>query len=208
MSRYLINAAVNKLHILESICNICYSPECTDVAQVCNNQNADIHLNSTPTTEHIPNGQTLQPAEDVNEKDTINMSTALSPSENQPKYPSNATYCREFRFQRKGLHICNLNIRHVKPKLDDIHLLLYSSNHIDILGLCETFLNQNTEDFILNMQGYHIERKDRYQCNLITPDNGGGVLIYIANHLNYVRRNDLESQNIESIWLEVKLKKQ
>ena len=68
MSRYLINAAVNKFHILESICNICNSPECTDVAQVCNSQNADIHLNSTPTTEHIPDGQTLQPAEDINEK--------------------------------------------------------------------------------------------------------------------------------------------
>ena len=173
---------------------------------MCNNQNADITLNSTSTTEHILNGQTLQPEEDINENDTSNMSTAFSSSENQPKYPNNATYCREFRFQRKGLHNCNLNIRHVKPKLDDINLLLSSSNHIYILGLGKTFLNQNTEDSILNMQGYHIERKDRYQCNLITPDNGGGVLIYIANHFNYVRRNDLKSQNIESIWLEVKLK--
>ena len=68
------------------------------------------------------------------------------------------------------------------------------------------FLNPNTDNSILNMKGYHIERKDRDQCHLITPDNGGGILVYIANHLNYTRRNDLESQNVESIWLEIKLK--
>ena len=67
------------------------------------------------------------------------------------------------------------------------------------MGLCETFLNQNTDNYILNMQGYHIERKDRDQCHLITPDNGGGRLVYIANHLNYTRRNYLEFQNVESI---------
>ena len=119
---------------------------------------------------------------------------------------NNVSIPREFQFQNKGFHICNLNIKHVKPKLDNINLILSSSNNVDIQGLCETFLNQNTDNSILNMQGYHIERKDRDQCHLITPDDGGGILVYIANHLNYTRRNDLESQNVESIWLEIKLK--
>ena len=36
-------------------------------------------------------------------------------------------------FKRRGLHFCNLNIRHLKPKLDDVKLLLRSSNLVDIL---------------------------------------------------------------------------
>ena len=114
-----------------------------------------------------------------------------------PKIPINPNIPREFQFQRKGFHICNLNIRHLKPKLDDVNLILSSTNCVDILGLCETFLNKNIDDSILNIHGYQFERKDRDQCNFTTPDNGGGVLIYIANHLNYVHRNDLESQNVE-----------
>ena len=34
-------------------------------------------------------------------------------------------------------------------------------------------------------------------------DGHGGVLLYVKNYLNYIRRNDLESKNIEAIWLEL-----
>ena len=35
---------------------------------------------------------------------------------------------------------------------------------------------------------------------------GGGVVVYIVDHIKYKRRNDLESSKIESIWLEINLK--
>ena len=40
----------------------------------------------------------------------------------------------------------------------------------------------------------------------IETTNGGGIVIYIGNHINYVRRTDLETQGIESIWIEIRIK--
>lgn len=136
----------------------------------------------------------------MNRNDAENLLTSCHLSDDQSRNPDDPNIPRKFQLQRKGFHICNLNIRHLKPKLDDVNLILStisSTNRVDILGLCETFLNKNIDDSILNIHGYQFERKDRDQCNLIPPDNGGEVLIYIANHLNYVRRNDLESQNVK-----------
>ena len=42
---------------------------------------------------------------------------------------------------------------------------------------------------------------------LIKPHKtqGGGIIIFVADHANYVRRTDLESSTIESIWVEFKI---
>ena len=77
---------------------------------------------------------------------------------------------------------------------------------IDVFGICETFLNETVDDKLLTMNGYRFERKDRRKCNPVSLNKGGGILIYISNNLNYSRRNDLESHEIESVWLEIELK--
>ena len=38
---------------------------------------------------------------------------------------------------KKGLHVANLNVRHLLSKLDDVSMVLASENGPDILGLCE-----------------------------------------------------------------------
>ena len=43
----------------------------------------------------------------------------------------------EFDFSSKGLHICNLNVRHILPKIDDIRIVLSSKQGSDIVGMCE-----------------------------------------------------------------------
>ena len=59
----------------------------------------------------------------------------------------------------------------------------------------------------LALRVYSFERKDRDQCDDIATDNGGGILMYIANHVTYTRRTDIESQYISIyIWIEVQLK--
>ena len=40
-------------------------------------------------------------------------------------------------------------------------------------------------------------RKDR------DLNNGGGLLIYFKRNVHFVRRHDLESTEIENIWIEV-----
>ena len=46
-----------------------------------------------------------------------------------------------------------------------------------------------------------------YETPLSGYSKCGGVLIYIADHINYSRRQAIESSDIESIWIKVKFKK-
>ena len=55
---------------------------------------------------------------------------------------SGITNVTDFVFKSKGLHIGNLNIRHLLPKLDELHISMATKKGPDILGICETFLNQ------------------------------------------------------------------
>ena len=79
----------------------------------------------------------------------------------------------------------------MKPKLD---VLLNSSSKLDILGLCETFLDENTEDNILHMECFNFERKDRaaLKQGTLNTKRDGGVVVYIADLIKYKRRNDHE----------------
>ena len=36
-------------------------------------------------------------------------------------------------------------------------------------------------------------------------EGGGGVLVYVSNKIDYKRREDIESEEIESIWIEINL---
>ena len=58
------------------------------------------------------------------------------------------------------------------------------------------------------MNGYKFICKDRRECNPVSLNIGSGTLIYVSNNLNYSHRKDLESHEIESISLEIELKKQ
>ena len=80
-------------------------------------------------------------------------------------------------------------------KLDVLHAEL---NDFDILCFSETWLNASTDTEDLMLQSLNIlERKDR------AGDMHGGVMLYVKEGLHYKRRDDLEIQNSESIWIEV-----
>ena len=110
----------------------------------------------------------------------------------------------DMQFNHRGIHIANMNVRHLKPKMDEIKILLDSANCIDVFGLCETFLTETTENDALSISGYNIERKDRCETNS-TTNNGGGILIYLNSQLNFIRRKDIECNEIESVWVEIRL---
>ena len=81
-------------------------------------------------------------------------------------------------------------------------ILLSELNQIDILGVCETFLNKSIDGTLLHIENYTFERKDRDTCNQIQTNIGGGVLTDINDTINYGRRFDLETPDVESIWIE------
>ena len=64
-------------------------------------------------------------------------------------------------FSSKGLHSCNLNIRHIIPKLDELRLMIDNGKSPDITGFCETFLTNSASDNQVNVEGFDVIRKDR-----------------------------------------------
>ena len=64
--------------------------------------------------------------------------------------------------------------------------------------MCETVLDNSVLDSQLFVPGYSVFRTDRAPL-------GRGLLIDIKDNLCCYRRTNLESENIDSLWLEFKL---
>lgn len=121
----------------------------------------------------------------------------LSP---QRSSPSESEAVADLTFHSKGLHIANLNVRHLFLKLDEIQIMLASENGPDILGMCETFLDQNIGDSLISIPEFEFLRKDR--CCTVNKA-GGGVILYFRNSIDCRRRHELEISNIETLWTEI-----
>lgn len=196
-------------HVLSTLCSECHIVSCTKTCQY-NGPLAgalDSVQSSTlmPSTEHPTNNSNaakinIVPSFAYPDHDDSNLNSSDANVSSETEKPHT-----ELSYKYRGIHIANLNIRHLKPKLDDLKFLLDNANCIDVFGICETFLNNTIDDEILNINGYKFERKDRDKCDQILSDKGGGILIYIGNQVNYIRRHDLESADVESIWIEVKI---
>ena len=101
--------------------------------------------------------------------------------------------------ETKGIKICSHNINRMENKMDEIEYnLLYSLNPPDIIGFCETFFHENISDDFINFPGYVSIRKDR------TENAGGGWLIYINENISFERKYEIEQNDMETVWLEIK----
>ena len=85
-------------------------------------------------------------------------------------------------------------------------VLLDQNRSINIFGLCETFLNDSIDNEQIHINGFKFERKDRLSTVAHPSGKGGGILIYVAEHIDYARRKEIESTDIASIWIEIKKK--
>jgi hypothetical protein len=97
----------------------------------------------------------------------------------------------------RNISIVNLNVNPLRNKID---LIFNELGGHDIICITETRLNNSIcssdlcLDNFLNSNGF---RKDRQ------TDHGGGILIYVRNNMIAKRRLDLESNDIESICVEI-----
>ena len=64
----------------------------------------------------------------------------------------------------------------------------------------ETFCDGSIADNEISLPSYAVVRKDRNR-------HGGGVAIYIRNSLTFIRHEDLEKDDVECIWIEIKCKR-
>lgn len=92
----------------------------------------------------------------------------------------------------------------------DSKRLTFYSNLIgcdyDLVVLTETWLNENFNSCNYFTDEYFVYRKDR--SGLVGSDSrvsGGGTLIAIKKSFKVHRRFDLDFNNIEVVWIEVKL---
>ena len=110
--------------------------------------------------------------------------------------------CANLDFSFKGLHLCNLNVRHLVPKIDELRIVMATEECPDLLGLCETFLDPCVSDGQVALDGYNFIRKDRVE---VLNKYGGGLIMYFRESLNVKRRPEIEISNLESIWAEITL---
>ena len=69
-----------------------------------------------------------------------------------------------------------------------------------MLALSETWLSGDIMDSEIDIVGYKLYRADR-------KTRGGGVAVYVRDDICTIQRDDLESPDVESVWLQVNLPK-
>ena len=65
---------------------------------------------------------------------------------------------------------------------------------------CQKHITTTANSDLLNMPGFQFIHKDRGQVG-----EEGGVAIYISDDIKWRRRTDLETEEIECIWLEIEI---
>ena len=98
-----------------------------------------------------------------------------------------------------AVSILHLNVRSIRNKIKYIQ---DNFTALDILCFSETHLDLNVSSDLLCISNSYSKpyRKDR-NCH------GGGILMYINSNLFHCRRSDLELFCQESIWTEIKVKR-
>ena len=97
----------------------------------------------------------------------------------------------------KGFSIFHHNIRGLTGKKDLITDMLFN-NKVNILSLSETFLSNDVHTSI-SIGGYSFECKNRRK-------SGGAIEACVKDRIPYIRREDLECEDLEMMWLEISFK--
>ena len=101
----------------------------------------------------------------------------------------------------RGLKIVHQNIQSLSDKIDQLRLLLHGVHSgIQLITLSESWLKPDRSDSEFEISGYRLFRKDR-------KGNNGGVAVYARNDLVVTRRDDLEVDSVEGLWLEIAMPK-
>ena len=107
------------------------------------------------------------------------------------------------------ININNFNIVHYNinsitadNRLDQLSDICNTLN-LAVLVITESKLDETIPTNLITIPGYHEPvRRDRHE----NGRNGGGVLIYIAEHLVFQQKSDLQSPLYEHIWVDIRYK--
>ena len=98
------------------------------------------------------------------------------------------------------LLVGSLNVYHLHNKLADVSVFLNNPTPFHIFGISETRLNSSISDDAIAIPNYSVFRRD--------PSGRGqtGIAVYIHHSIEHHvrRRHDLETSDVECVWIEVK----
>ena len=117
--------------------------------------------------------------------------------------PVNVSFLFEF-FGEHGLKIVHQNIHGLLDKFNLLEALVNKHNCKINYILSETHImdsDKNDENDLYELPGYRFNKRNQQN------GNGGGVAIYVKNGITFKQWLELENHIIESIWLEIFVKK-
>ena len=104
-------------------------------------------------------------------------------------------------YTMSDLTICHANIRSLKAKGKFLSIKTELAGKYDIIALSETWLSDVDKSEKFSIPGYQLPlRRDRHQGRVPF----GGVLVWVSNKIACKRRLDLESPDLELMWLELR----
>ena len=96
----------------------------------------------------------------------------------------------------QSINMGHFNARSIRNKMEEISYFT-KQNNIHIITISETWLCPEFSDNYINLPNFQsVFRQDRNK-------NSGGVCIFVSDQLSCSRRSDLESQDLELLWVEV-----
>ncbi len=108
---------------------------------------------------------------------------------------SNDSFNAMVQKTRNNIRFAHFNVQSMRNKIDRLQT---ECEQYDVIGLSETWLNENIKDDNLKLEGFNGPyRRDR-------PDGWGGVAIYTRKELNCKPRPDLYIPDLEGIWCEIR----
>ena len=110
----------------------------------------------------------------------------------------------------KGLKLLSFNVRSLYSNLSELQSR-FKDFDVPVLCFCETWLNSNTTDQMISLEGFDLFRLDREKGNITTkngkPKRGGGLIMYVKTKLSdsaeIVEELSSISGNVEQIWVEI-----
>ena len=114
---------------------------------------------------------------------------------------SGPTNNSEFKalISKRGITFCHQNITGLYGKIDEVQEILLSYK-IEIFSLSKTSISKSFHNAFFDIRGYSVIRRDQ------KSGQGGGVGLYIRDGIDFARRYDLENDETESLWVEIRLK--
>ena len=93
------------------------------------------------------------------------------------------------------------NVRSLTNKFDELHAFVEEVKPA-VVGITESWLNDDYSDAGFTIPGYVMYRQDRMDTH---RGFGGGVLLYVKGELNSIEREDLQGNFTNSVWCEIQM---